>query len=143
MKRVLRLYGNKIIGKTPTDWHALAGKRILNGNVYLGGFGDIQPFPNSPVFTAEKVVMDLCDKNFVYYWFNKETFPNIKNIYLASHPCEPSVLRNNEDINIFLLDRFSKYAGRWAPDRYIRVITRDELDYVLSGEDEHMLTRNY
>ena len=29
-----------------------------------------------------------CNKNFVFYWINKNIFPNAKQIYVSSHPCD-------------------------------------------------------
>ena len=41
--------------------------------------GDIHPFNSGPIFKgAEKILLLNCDKNFVFYWLNKRTFPNVK-----------------------------------------------------------------
>lgn len=57
-----------------------------------------------------------CDKNFVYYWLNQRTFPNVKKIYLSSHPCDPRVL-NRFPQSTLLLDKFyEEYKTRWSRD---------------------------
>lgn len=88
---------------------------------------DIHPsFPDPPVFNdAKYVYMDKCNKNFVYYWLDKETFPNVKKIYLDSHPCEPCVFKRfsvGEHYNpsgetpLVLSENYKEYKTRWAND---------------------------
>lgn len=94
-------------------WNALGGKIITNPTVTLLRFGDIHPFIPRPVFLATKVFVDDCDKNFVYYWINKNTFPKLEELHLMSHPCEPEVLQT-KDYTTYLSDYFINHKYRWA-----------------------------
>lgn len=79
-------------------WQKLAGKSIYNKIVVLQQMGDIHPFNPTPIVNCETLIVDGCDKNFVYYWVGnefrgpKKTFPKVKEIFLNSHPCEPNTL---------------------------------------------------
>ena len=42
-------------------------------------------------FICNKLFVIDCDKNFVYYTIHKGNFPNTKELYLASHPCDSIV----------------------------------------------------
>lgn len=80
--------------------------------------GDIHPFRGGPVFeNVETVFMRKCDKNFVFYWLNKHTFPKVKTIYLVSHPCEPEIFRRFPEGIMYIADRYSHYVHRWADER--------------------------
>jgi hypothetical protein len=94
------------------NWHNLTNKRVLNRVVHISKCGDITPYKNGPVFLANKVFVTDCDKNFVFYWLDKQTFPVATEIYLSSHPCEPFVF--NQFSKLYLSDRFSNYKKRWG-----------------------------
>lgn len=97
---------------TQMDWHDLQGKTIYNKNVVLSRYGDIHGFPEGPVFKCENLVLDQCDKNFLCYWLHKQTFPNVKQIFIGSHPCDHYVLpRNFQEIHLH--ERFKRYKDRW------------------------------
>jgi hypothetical protein len=61
----------------------------------MGNFDSLKPrnyhegMPTFPV--VENLFLLDCDKNFVFFWLNCSTFPNVKKIYLSSHPCDPNV----------------------------------------------------
>jgi hypothetical protein len=74
-------------------FYQLNGKTIKHKVVVLEGIGDIYPLAFKHDFQAEVVFVNNCDKNFVYYYANKGSFPNMKTLYLMSHPCEPYTLR--------------------------------------------------
>jgi len=130
-------YGSEI-------WSDLNGKIVKNPTVILQGFGDIHPYrSNEPRFLANKIFIHNCDKNFVYYWVSKDIFPNIKELYLLSHPCEPCVLRQ-EIPYIYLANWFSRYKNRWADDRD-NVILKDSaemLDEMNSYKEEELVTED-
>ncbi len=96
------------------NWEELKGKKINNKNVILSKYGDIHPFANGPVFTCENLFLNHCDKNFLCYWFNKNTFPNVNTVYICSHPCEPYVLTDKFN-KIYLHTHYKKYKERWYP----------------------------
>ena len=80
----------------------------------LKNYNDIHPFNDGPKFAADTSHFAECDKNFVYYWLNKNTFPNVKSVYLLSHPCDMRVLHRNFNV-IYLRDIFyQRYKTRWA-----------------------------
>lgn len=110
----LKLF-NHTSSHTKNTWNSLNMKLVKNKTVILQGFGDLHPYKDGPKFLAEKLFVRRCDKNFVFYWINKQTFPNMKELYLLSHPCEPRVLRQNIP-TIYLADNFHRYKKRWAED---------------------------
>lgn len=99
-------------------WNDLAGKIIHNKTIVLQDLGDIHPFQPGVVCKCETLFVDRCDKNFVYYWLGnqfhslEETFPNVKTVYLGSHPCEPSTL--------YILDKAEKTVTHLREDYYTR-----------------------
>lgn len=104
-----------ILSQNDVAWHKLTGKQINNKTVILCNYGDIHLFHDGPIFMANKVYINHCDKNFIFYWINKQYFPNIKELYILSHPCEPSVLQR--DISyIYLSDKYKKYKEGWVPN---------------------------
>ena len=47
---------------------------------------------NTPVLTSvypdiEKLVLNRCDKNFIYHKIRRKYFPNVQEMWLFSHPC--------------------------------------------------------
>ncbi|XWV24712.1 hypothetical protein QJ856_gp1071 [Tupanvirus deep ocean] len=117
---------------TNNVWFGLNKKIIRNENIILEGFDDIYPYNGGPVFMANKVFIMNCDKNFVYYWLDKSTFPNANTIYLCSHPCEPPVLSRKFN-EIKLLDHYQCYKNRWAFDLdNVKIITQKEINDELS-----------
>ena len=95
------------------SWNSLTGKIIKNQRVEINGCGDIHPYLNGPIFNGTRTLfLNRCDKNFVYYWLNERRFPNIKTIYLSSHPCEPVVLRRFTGAHIYLSNWFGSYKIR-------------------------------
>ncbi|CAH6420003.1 Hypothetical protein HVR_LOCUS1056 [uncultured virus] len=113
-RTALRLTQNEGSYYYSSLWSGLKGKTIRNSTVILKGFGDIHPFNNGPKFLANTLFVHNCDKNFVYYWVNKSVFPNMKKLYLMSHPCEPEVLNQRID-RIYLANSYLRYKNRWAP----------------------------
>lgn len=107
-------------------WHQHLGKTIDFEMVVIKNMGDIHPFSDGPVFNCKTVVVERCDKNFVYYWLNHKTFPNVTNIFLLSHPCEPNLFlrwyyiqkysQNATIPNIYLSHWYSRYKDRWASE---------------------------
>lgn len=127
-------------------WNELSGKVIQNKTVLLQDLGDIHPFNPTVVCNCDTLVVDRCDKNFVYYWLGnrfhdiKETFPNIKTIYLGSHPCEPITLQKLHmlsNTNTYLReDYYMRYKERWLGNNTgngVVMITRDDYDKFLKS----------
>ena len=104
MQKLLHLKSRDI------QWTTLAGKVITNKHVRLSNYHDIHLFRNRPIFShAETLFVTDCDKNFTYYWVDHRIFPNVKNLYLVSHPCNYEVV-NRIFRHIHLSNRFAKYA---------------------------------
>lgn len=100
-------------------FRALRGKVVKSKRVIICDCGDIHPFSAGPVFEAEHVRVESCDKNWVYYWLRPHTFPNVKHIELNSHPCERVVLSiwgemRSNGVTLQLDTRFASYKERWA-----------------------------
>ena len=116
-------------------WENLYGKTIKNKTIVLDQFGDIHPCSNGPIFTATDLFMLNCNKNFVYYWMNSYTFPNISTIYLASHPCEIQVFYRQFN-KIYLHENYCSYKNRWAANLdNVHIITDQDLKLELLKYD--------
>ena len=135
--KALKLSGTNI------RWDTLKRKRINNKVVILGEFGDIHPFKNGPIFMAEKVYIEWCDKNFIYYWIDETTFPNAKEVYLMSHPCEPETLWRDFD-HIYLTEQFWQYKERWAKDHDNITMMKKQVikDRIASYEKEELISED-
>ena len=109
-----------------SKWNNLINKQLIVYNkpyVSISGCGDIHPslYPIFPNTTT--VSINNCNKNFVYYWLDRKTFPNVNTIYLNSHPCSTSVLSRFKNTTIYLSRRFSSYKLKWHPnDNNIHVL---------------------
>jgi hypothetical protein len=106
---------------TSDDWERIieSGKVLEEvDNVHVVGCPDIfyfvrqTPFPNVLSVTFER-----CNKNFVFYHLQEGWFPKAKEIYLLSHPCEPSVLHRFPTATFHLGKDMEMYKNRWAPNR--------------------------
>jgi len=111
------------------------GLKFDNRVVDLVGCGDIHPFRQpGPIFEqADTLFIRDCNKNFVYYWLKPSIFPNVKNIYLASHPCEPMIFNQWEaNTTIYLSEFYSGYKLRWAKNNLnVKVISKSEIEDTL------------
>lgn len=122
-------------------------KIIKHGTVVFDKCPDIHPFGqgNNPLFPNTKnVVFDRCDENFVYYWLNKQTFPDLSYIFLNSHPCEPNVFHRfcskhpHERVPIFLGNQWETFYERWGwfqneRMKNLMLVPRDEMMIVIDN----------
>jgi hypothetical protein len=92
------------------EWNQLAHKVILNKTVCIQQCGDNKNlFNKAPVFKGcETLFFMHNDKNFVYYWMDHTTFPNVKNIYFMGHPCEYGCLHRFRKAHMYLSTCSSK-----------------------------------
>ena len=95
---------------------------------------------------CETLFIDDCEKNYVYYNLDTHHFPNVKKIYINSHPCEYSVLHRhflvNGEIEIFLSEKwYYYYKERWfAEGSYIKPIKSEDMEKELKKyTDEKLL----
>src|SRR5688572_20478255 len=103
----------------PTLWNSLNNKIVKNNCIDFYQIGDIHPvysrINKPPIFLAEKIYLRYCDKNFIYKWMDKSTFPQAKEIYLFSHPCDYGVMdRFPSTTQIYLDELYRGYKWRWA-----------------------------
>jgi hypothetical protein len=54
------------------------------------------------VFHHETVIFRNCDKNGIFYNLHPQFFPNIKNLYMFTHPCHLHLRRMFPDANIYM-----------------------------------------
>ena len=98
-----------------TEWNSFGGKVFDQKTVYIKDAGNIHPKMDGRVFKCDTLIVDQCNKNFVYYWIHSYYFINVKNIFLFSHPAEPAFFRRWEGkSNIFLSENNLIYKNRWA-----------------------------
>lgn len=133
-------------------WKDLSGRVIHNKTIVLQDLGDIHPFKPGVVCKCDTLIVDRCDKNFVYYWLTNpfrdlnSTFPDVKTIYLGSHPCEPSTLQSlhlSPTTITYLHEHYATYHRRWLgnrdfipqPGKGVVMITREDYSKVLSNLD--------
>lgn len=123
----LRLVGQRINSPNHTSLESLKGKTIYNHTVILQEFGSNDPSEDKPVFKCKVLFLDKCDKNFVCFWLDRAIFPNVTDVYINSHPCEPYVL--NRDLgDVYLHQRYETYKHRWWPEsNNIKIIS--DMDY--------------
>ena len=107
INKITRINGSKV-------WDNLKNKIIHNEVIEIKDcYNDA--FIKGPIFKkAETIFMTECDKNFVYYWLDKRTFPNVQRIFLNSHPCEMPVLHRFNDALLYLNENERGYKERWA-----------------------------
>ncbi|AFX92945.1 hypothetical protein CE11_00919 [Megavirus courdo11] len=118
MSKILRL------NQSTMPWNYLPRGQIHNRIVAFEGYRH-ESVSHYPIFNAETVFVDACDKNFVYFWIGKYMFPKIKNLYLASHPCEPCFFTRDFD-KVYLLNDYSTYKNRWAKNLdHVQLIDSD------------------
>lgn len=102
-------------------WWNLRGQTLDHDVVVMRGIPGLLPDRDVPVFPkAHTIRIEKCDKNFVFYWCNERTFPNVVDVHLDSHPCEPCVLYrwpNNGATTIWLSSCRADYKRRWAKER--------------------------
>lgn len=153
MMRALKLFGAAVSLYSPllnisylsnyieVDWNDLSGKVIHNKNVVLAKYDDIHFF-NGPVFLCEMLFLIQCDKNFAFYWLDNRTFPNLKEVYLGSHPCESSVLTRNQ-VNVHLHETYTSYKESWWWNNdNINLISGETFEAILKeydGESEEFI----
>ncbi|MBA3756248.1 MAG: hypothetical protein H0X02_08520 [Nitrosomonas sp.] len=102
---------------THEAWKAL--RTISPATCILSQLGDIHPYHDGPVIQAHTVVLDNCDKNFVFYWLNSRTFPYMNTLVLNSHPCEPSIVRwiaRRSHMRTLVHENRYSYINRWCRD---------------------------
>ena len=106
-------------------------RKCLNRVIVLeDGFddflGDVFPY-------AHTVIFDKCDKNFVYYNLNKDTFPRIDSVILNSHPCEPCVLKTFNEKPYFVYQLtphyYDLFERRWGFERVGNVQKIEDNEY--------------
>lgn len=122
-------------------WNSLKNKMITENFVILEQMGDIHPTKLKPQLNCETLVVNRCDKNFVYYWVHANIFINVKNIFLLSHPCEPFLFSRWYNIqqyypnrtipNIYLANNYKQYKNRWASDmKNVYVLDDNEIKFL-------------
>ena len=114
--RLTLMKGLVIKCSTESAWRTL---RITesHSSCVLEGLGDIHPFNPPPLVASEHVEFVNCNKNFVFYWLpRKLVFPNMKTLVLASHPCEPVIVRwlfRQKHMNIQVSSFYWNHMERW------------------------------
>lgn len=90
----------KIVGGK--SFVSLCNYFIHNDIVLFSSIYNTVPFFNYPVFTGTKIYIDVCDKDFPFFWLHPGIFPNAKQIYLNMSPYNRTV------INIYNRQRTAK-----------------------------------
>ena len=136
---------NMLVGKISSNgqWNLYKGKEIMNETINISNMGDLHPYHNGVTFPKAKTVfLTNCDKNFTYYWLDKQTFPNVETIYLLCHPCEPIVLHRFPKSIIYLSDFYETYKIRWAPEQdYVKIMDHNLMvDEINKLKEEQLIT---
>lgn len=114
-------------------------------SIVLENFGDIPPdtvqlnnelpvWQFVPFNNCKKLSVISCNKNFVYYWIKPRYFPNLEELNLLSHPCEPAVFHrwskaanNNKTINFYLSHCYEQYKTRWDDHNVAQIVDHELL----------------
>ena len=77
--------------------------------------------------------LNRCDKNFTFYHLCPSIFPNVRKIYLNSHPCEYSVVhRFPRNIHFFMEEGYyQRYATRWEYKYNVVPVSEKQISAVL------------
>lgn len=115
----------------PYLWNTNDNYRVcINDSVIFRDIPDCgirDVFPN-----AKLVIFDNCDKNFVYYTFRKDIFPDVEIFILNSHPCDFAVMHRFADKNIYCgyitSTYYKRYLGDWwyPETKHIKEIMFDD-----------------
>lgn len=127
----------KFTSENRRAWNNLKTRRVRNNKkikyLHTDNCGDVHTFEyhDPSTFTnVHTIFATRCDKNFVYYWLNYRHFPNLQTLYLMSHPCEPTVLRQN-GVKIIMDHHWKKYKNIWDSNDCVELYTKEEiLDYM-------------
>jgi len=91
----------------------LSGKTIKNSIVIIPNADDVYFNFLETRFLAEKVYVTGYSRLFIYHRVRKSLFPNLKHLYLLSHPYNPEVLHRKFE-HIYLSSEFYCYKHLWA-----------------------------
>jgi hypothetical protein len=123
------------------DWLKLTKrKKPITGftNVMIQNCWDIHPASNPVFLDTSLVVLKNCDKNFIYYWARKDTFPKLKTLYLLSHPCKSSMfhLWNDAGVQVIMSERYEQFQRRWAIGmKNVRLIGERQEEDIFGSND--------
>lgn len=89
---------------------------VLNKNILFDGCFDVSAYMSQGLHrrfrfvNAQIVYFKGCNKNFPYYVFTPENFPNVEETVFCSHPCERGVFYRFPHVQYWLNDHFKKFA---------------------------------
>lgn len=117
-----------VIRMVEKDWIRLGGSVINHHTVDIVGCGDFGAGTRPRFPNAEKIFIRDCDKNFVYKNVDERRFPNAKELWLISHPCESYFFQRFPNSTIYLLtDSYNYYKGHWFSDQRVKSVEWEEL----------------
>lgn len=126
----------------------VAQKKVLNKNIIIKNidFNDHQ-INNHPQFpNAENIIVDGCDKNYVYYYVDEFIFSKTNNLYLMSHPCDPKFFNRftQDNQRVYLSDHYRNYKNRWASDNDNIILLNNEVleKYIDNVETETTIIKD-
>ena len=136
--------------KSLCKWEDLKGKKILNKNILIEGFGNIDQFPNPPLFTgAENIFLRGNHKYFYYYWLNETVFPTNPILYLDGHPRDLPVYVLYRGFKIYVVGscyyRTIRYANEIGADTsLIHRIEQEVFDDIIYNYNiENIVLKDY
>ena len=97
-------------------WWALSGKTVSNRTVLLEAQGQLHRWPQ-PVLHATTVVVQGCDKNFVYQ-LTPSVLPAVQTLYLLCHPTAQDWLQAwaaTPQATLLLSSRYGHFKEQWTP----------------------------
>lgn len=122
------------------EWNLFSNKSIDSSILILKNISDYNSDTNRLYqHNCSTLILDNCNKNFVYRHLDTITFPQVELIYLLSHPCEPNVFHrwlhyvdnNRRKLvpSVFLSEDYLVYKKRWISDiEEIKIITDYEVN---------------
>ena len=92
---------------------------------------NIDSFSNSyPLFNVKNLFLYNCNKYFIQYYLNRQTFANVENIIFYCYPQSPLILNLNFP-NMFIHPKYEKIVDKWDyhPLR-VNILAEDDLKYI-------------
>ena len=126
------MHVNRFICNSNYAWKSV--KFVFDNECFISGLSN-NHYPK-PIVLSKVVVLDRCDKNFIYYFLDEKTFPLMNKLYLNSHPCEPVVVEWMEnrafDIDIYIHEKWEIFIKRWGYENSaVKIISNAEYEKFL------------
>ena len=112
------------------------GRVCLDKSVLFKDISDCSTWDTFPYTTT--VIINNCDKNFIYYNLNTNTFPSLERLVTNSNPCDFGVMHRfatkDNYVGYIHSVQYYKYLGSWwyKTTRHVKEITDEDYNDFLN-----------